>query len=86
MQEEQNTTLVKNAYAAFLKGDVPALVATMDEDIVWKPVTGAGRHVPFAGERRGTAAVAGFFAKVAEHHRRSRSSSPNATSRKATRW
>ena len=66
MQEEQNTTLVQSAYAAFLRGDVPALVAMMDEAIVWKPVTGAAPHVPFAGERRGTAAVAEFFAKVAE--------------------
>jgi ketosteroid isomerase-like protein len=66
MQEEQNTALVKAAYAAFLKGDIPALLTMMDENIVWKPVTGASPSVPTAGERRGTTEVAGFFQKVAE--------------------
>src|SRR3979490_3372979 len=40
--------------------------ATLDDQVVWKPVTGAGRHVPTAGERRGTAAVAEFFKIVAD--------------------
>jgi hypothetical protein len=42
------------------------ILATLDEQVVWKPVTGAGRHVPTAGERRGTAAVGEFFKIVAE--------------------
>jgi uncharacterized protein len=66
MQEAQNTKLVQDAYAAFLSGNLDALLATFDEQIVWKPVTGAARYVPTAGERRGTASVAEFFRIVAE--------------------
>lgn len=66
MQEAQNTTLIQEAYAAFLKQDRNTLLAMFDEQIVWKPVTGAAAYVPMAGERRGTGAVAEFFKIVAE--------------------
>jgi uncharacterized protein len=66
MQEAQNTKIVQDAYAAFLRQDLSALLATFDEQIIWKPVTGAGRHVPTAGERRGKASVAEFFKIVGE--------------------
>ena len=66
MSEAQNTKLVQDAYAAFLSQDLDALLAKFDEHIVWKPVTGAARYVPMAGERRGTAAVAEFFRIVAK--------------------
>jgi ketosteroid isomerase-like protein len=66
MQESQNTKLVQDAYAAFLRGDLQALLALLDDHIVWKPVTGAAPYVPTAGERRGTASVAEFFRLVAE--------------------
>ena len=66
MQEAQNTKVVQEAYAAFLSQDLNALLATFDEQIVWKPVTGAAGYVPMAGERRGTSAVAEFFKIVAE--------------------
>jgi ketosteroid isomerase-like protein len=67
MQEAQNTQLIQDAYAAFLRQDLNALLATFDEQILWKPVTGAARYVPTAGERRGTTAVAEFFKIVAEN-------------------
>jgi len=66
MQEAQNTKVVQDAYAAFGRADIPTLLSYMSEDILWKPVTGAAAYVPFAGERRGKAAVAEFFKKVAE--------------------
>ena len=66
MQEAQNTKVVQDAYAAFGRGDIPGVLNTMHDDIVWKPVTGAARHVPTAGERRGKAAVGEFFKVVAE--------------------
>ena len=65
MQEAQNTKVVQDAYAAFGRGDIPALLANVADDVVWKGVYGAGSHVPTAGERRGTAAVAEFFKQVA---------------------
>jgi len=66
MLETQNTQVVRDAYAAFLSRNLEALLATFDEHIVWKPVTGAASYVPTAGERHGTAAVAEFFRLVAE--------------------
>jgi ketosteroid isomerase-like protein len=66
MQEAQNTRVVQDAYAAFLRSDIPGVLATLDDGVVWRPVTGAGTHVPFAGERRGKAAVNDFFRIVSE--------------------
>ena len=66
MQEAQNTKIVKDAYEAFGRGDVQTLLGYFDESIVWKPVHGAGAHVPTAGERRGKAAVGEFFKIVSE--------------------
>ena len=65
MQEAQNTKVVQDAYAAFAKGDMPALIAQFADDIVWNAVYGAESHVPTSGERRGKAAVAEFFKQVA---------------------
>ena len=65
MQEAQNTKVVQDAYAAFGRGDIPALLANVADDVVWNGVYGAGSHVPSAGERRGTTAVAEFFKQVA---------------------
>ena len=66
MQEAQNTKIVQDAYAAFGRGDVQALLGYFDENILWKPVQGAARHVPTAGERRGKASVGEFFKIVSE--------------------
>ncbi len=62
MQEAQNTKVVQDAYAAFGRGDIQAVLAQMDDQVTWKPITGAGPHVPHAGERHGKAQVAEFFA------------------------
>ena len=61
MQEAQNTKIVQDAYAAFGRGDIPALLALFDDNIVWMGVYGAGAHVPTSGTRRGKTAVAEFF-------------------------
>jgi len=67
MQESQNTKVVQDAYAAFGRGDIPALLTHIADDVVWAGVYGAASHVPTAGERRGKAAVAEFFKQVGEH-------------------
>jgi ketosteroid isomerase-like protein len=66
MSEAQNTRVVQDAYAAFGRGDVPGILATLDDNVVWKAVHGASKHVPTAGERRGKAAVSEFFAVLAQ--------------------
>ncbi len=64
MSEVQNTQSVKDAYAAFGRGDVDAILALVDEGIEWEGVKGAEGVAPQAGLRRGKAAVGGFFQLV----------------------
>ena len=72
MQETENTKAVQDAYAAFGRGDVQAILERLDDGILWKGVYGAGRHVPTSGERRGKSQVAEFFKQVAENVKFSR--------------
>jgi uncharacterized protein len=64
MSEQQNTAVVKQAYAAFGRGDIPALLALVDENVDWHPVIGTDSHVPTSGRRRGRSEVARFFETV----------------------
>jgi len=72
MQDEQNTKVVQDAYAAFGRGDVQGILDKLDDRIVWRGVYGAGPHVPTAGERRGKVQVGEFFKQLAENVRFSR--------------
>jgi ketosteroid isomerase-like protein len=65
MEEAQNTKVVQEAYAAFGRGDIQALLSKLADDVVWTGVYGAASHVPTSGERRGKPAVADFFKQVA---------------------
>lgn len=64
MSETRNTQIVKDAYAAFSRGDIASLLALMDEKVEWDAVKGAD-GTPMAGIRRGRAAVGEFFGQVA---------------------
>jgi ketosteroid isomerase-like protein len=66
MSEAENTRVVQDAYAAFGRGDVPALLGYFTDDIQWQPVIGTEKHVPFSGARTGKAEVAEFFKRVSE--------------------
>lgn len=66
MSEADNTKVVQAAYAAFGRGDIPALLGYMSDDVHWRPVIGTETHVPFSGERKGKAGVAEFFKIVAD--------------------
>jgi hypothetical protein len=63
MSVQENVQIVKDAYAAFGRGDIQGLLALLAEDIEWISPGGA---VPPAGTYRGPAAVAGFFQKLSE--------------------
>jgi uncharacterized protein len=67
MSEADNTKIVQEAYAAFGRGDVQAILDRLDDGIAWQGVYGATSNVPMAGERRGKTAVAEFFKLVATH-------------------
>ena len=58
--EAQNTKAVQDAYAAFGRGDVPAILASLSDDVVWMGVYGTGKHVPTSGERRAKRRLASF--------------------------
>jgi uncharacterized protein len=61
MQEAENTQVVREAYAAFGRADIQGVLNTLHDDILWKPITGAGPHVPTAGERWGILAESTTF-------------------------
>lgn len=68
MNPTTNTSIVQQAYAAFGRGDIPALLGFLDEKVDWQPVYGAGRHVTTGGRRRGRAEVGKFFEQVAQSY------------------
>src|SRR5437867_9211257 len=59
---EANIQIAKNAYAAFGRGDIAAILNVLDENIVW---TTPG-NMPDSGTRRGPAEAAKFFQSVGE--------------------
>jgi ketosteroid isomerase-like protein len=67
MNEEQNTKVVQAGYAAFGKGDIPGLLALLDDNISWEGTKGASLKIPTAGLKHGKAAVGQFFKDLAEN-------------------
>jgi uncharacterized protein len=66
MAEAENTQLVKDAYAAFGRGDIAAIVNMCDENVEWHGVVGTEGVLPQSGVRHGQAAIAEFFKQVAD--------------------
>ena len=64
MSADRNTQVVKDAYAAFLRGDIAAILDALTDDIEWEGVKGTEGTLPQAGPRRGKAEVARFFQEV----------------------
>ncbi len=64
MSEAQHTQIVKDAYAAFSRGDVNAILALVDESVEWEGLKGAEGVAPQSGKRQGKAAVGQFFQQV----------------------
>jgi ketosteroid isomerase-like protein len=63
MSEQDNISIVKQAYANFQSGDIASLLGLMADDVQW--TLPEIENVPFAGKRQGQAAVADFFSSVA---------------------
>ena len=59
---QANTALIKSAYDAFSRGDIPTAMAAFAEDIFWH-VPGRG---PLSRDYRGHAEVLGFFGHFME--------------------
>ena len=67
MGDSRNVQTVREAYAAFGRGDVQGILATLSDNIEWEPVKGTEGVVPHAGTRRGKPAVEEFFSVLAAH-------------------
>ena len=59
---DQNVDVVQSAYAAFGRGDIEALLDTLDPNVEW--ITPGPDDLPSAGTRRGREAVREFFATI----------------------
>jgi ketosteroid isomerase-like protein len=57
------STVVQTLYAAFGRGDVAAVLELLSDDSHWQFI--GDRQAGYAGQARGKAAVAEWFAKVA---------------------
>jgi ketosteroid isomerase-like protein len=59
-----NVVYLKSLYQAFANGDVPTVLAAMDEDIEWNEAEGNPHNLdhPFVGS---SAVVEGVFARIA---------------------
>jgi ketosteroid isomerase-like protein len=62
-----NTETVQGLYAAFGRGDVPAILERLADDVVWDNSGVASRECPWNGQFNGKANVPGFFAAVGEN-------------------
>lgn len=62
-QADRNLDVVHSAYAAFGKGDIPAILASLTDDCHWSHV-GNPSVIPFAGTFIGKAEVGRFFENV----------------------
>ncbi|WP_448613686.1 nuclear transport factor 2 family protein [Modestobacter sp. URMC 112] len=62
-----NATIVRDAYEAFARGDVPAVLAVFDEQIEWNEAEGNPWHPghPFIGPQQ---VVDGVFARIAQSY------------------
>lgn len=56
------TTIVQQAYEAFGRGDVPAILNLVADEVDWEFVGSA--NLPYAGRRRNKKEVADFFAAI----------------------
>lgn len=66
MSEQENVQIVQDLYAAFGRGDMPAILELLAEDVDWHFV-GKPTDVPFAGCRKGHQEMIEFFSIVAQN-------------------
>jgi ketosteroid isomerase-like protein len=64
--EEENIRIVTGIFEAFGRGDIPAVLAALSEDVEWE-IT-APPKAPYGGPRRGRAEVGESFQQLAATH------------------
>ena len=61
MSEEENEQIVREAYAAYLRADLAAVLNMCSDDTEWR-ACGPPERLPYAGVHRGRAEVTRYFA------------------------
>jgi uncharacterized protein len=64
MSAPEALAIVQSAYAAFNRGDIPAVLDLLSDDVEWKFCGSKG--LPYTGTFRGKDEVAKFFASIPE--------------------
>jgi uncharacterized protein len=64
MTEQENLQLVQELYGAFGRGDVPAILGKLTDDVVWYDP--GPPEVPHAGRYGGPREVGSFFGRLTE--------------------
>lgn len=59
MAEQQNLQTIRDAYAAFVRGDIAGVLAHLSDDVVWE--TQGPSQIPYAGVFHGKDGVSKFF-------------------------
>ncbi len=62
MSELENVKIVQEIYTAFGKGDVPAILRVVADDVQW--INAGPTEVPYAGKRNSRDQVAQFFQAI----------------------
>ena len=62
--DEKNVKVIQDAYAAFGRGDLDALIGAMSDDVDWQ--TFGPAEIPMMGPRHGKPEVRRFFQQVGE--------------------
>jgi ketosteroid isomerase-like protein len=65
MAEQENVRVVRDAYAAFQRSDIPGLLEMLSDEIDWW-IPGSPEQIPVSGRVSGREAVGSFFAKLDE--------------------
>lgn len=60
------TEVIKSAYAAFGRRDIPAILDLLTNDVDWRFIAGPGAGVPYAGRFSGKEAVQRWFGLLAQ--------------------
>lgn len=64
MSEEQNLQTVRDAYAAFSRGDIPSVIDLLTDDVAWELPGPA--QIPYAGSYHGKDRTLEFFRRLSE--------------------
>ncbi len=64
-REQMNLEVVQRCYEALGRGDIPAVLDLMTDDVEW--TLQGPSAIPFAGTRRGREAVAEFYSSLGEN-------------------